>query len=184
MNPFAQLVSMLFDIYVSVILMRFFLQYFRADYYNPLSQFIIKITDPLVKPLRRIIPGLGGIDLSTLLLAWLVTVAKFLLIFLLSGGGALSNPVGFILLTLVEVLSATIGLYIFLIIIRIIISWIATGNYNPVFLVITQLTEPPLAKIRRLLPPMSGFDFSPMLLLILLFFINSSISYYLHPLLL
>ncbi|MET1257140.1 YggT family protein [Aliikangiella maris] len=184
MNPFAQLISMLFDIYVSVVLLRFFLQYFRADYYNPFSQFVVKATNIFVKPLRRIIPGFGGIDLSTLIVAWLLIVAKYVLILTISGATGEVHMAALVIFSFVEVISAAIRLYIFLVFVRVILSWIAQGNYNPFVLVITQLTEPPLARIRRLLPDAGGFDFSPMLLLIILYFINSSIDYYLRPLIL
>ncbi len=183
MNPFAQLFSMLLEIYVSIILLRFFLQYFRADFYNPLSQFVIKATDPLVKPLRKVIPGFAGIDLSTLLLAWLVTLTKFYLIQILSGM-SLANPITLMLFSLIEVFKAMVGLYIFLILVSVILSWVQTGGYNPMFAVINQLTEPVLAPIRKMLPAMGGFDLSPMIALILLYFVYSSIGYYLTPLIL
>ena len=183
MNPFAQLFEMLISIYVSIILLRFFLQYFRADYYNPLSQFIVKATDPLVKPVRRIIPGLGGLDLSTLLVAWLVIVLKYTLVIGFNGQWGQIGILPLFLFSLINLLESVVGLFIFLIIIRVIMSWVAPqGGYNPVFMVIGQLTEPMMARARNILPPMGGFDLSPMILLILLFFINSSISYYLYPL--
>ncbi|MGX5200845.1 YggT family protein [Aliikangiella sp. IMCC44632] len=181
MNPFAQLFSMLIGFYVSIILLRFLLQYFRADFYNPLSQFVIKATDPLIKPLRRVIPGFAGIDFSTLVLAWLVTCAKIFLIQLISGMG-ISNPVTALLYSLIDMLSALIGLYIILIIGNVIISWVSPGGYNPLASVIQQLTEPFLAKFRALLPPMGGLDLSPMIALALLFFLKSSLTYYLYPL--
>ncbi len=183
MNPFAQLFDILVSMYVSIVLLRFFLQYFRADYYNPLSQFIVKVTDPLVKPLRKVIPGFGGMDLSTLLLAWLILLVKFVIFSLISSQLTSAAWITLTLIALVKLLESIIGLFIFLVIIRVILSWVAPQNgYNPVFLVINQLTEPMIGKFRQLLPPMGGFDLSPMLLLILLFFINSSIKYYLYPL--
>ncbi|TQV85339.1 YggT family protein [Aliikangiella coralliicola] len=183
MNPFAQLISMLIGLYVSAILLRFFLQYFRADYYNPVSQFIIKITDPLVKPIRRVVPGFGGIDLSTLILAWLVIIVKYLFIQFISSGIGNLNIAALLLYSVINVFESAIGLYIFLIIVRAIASWfMQPGQYNPVLAIFGQLTEPLLAKVREKLPPTGGFDLSPMLVLIVLFFINSSISYYLYPL--
>ena len=181
MNPFAQLIDILVGIYITVILLRFFLQYFRADFYNPLSQFTVKATDPIVKPLRKIVPGLGGIDLSSLIAAYFVIIAKFLLISLISGAFSL-NIVYLLLMSIVELLQSILGLFMFLIIIRVILSWVAPTGYNPVLAVIGQISEPVVAKFRRLLPPMSGFDFSPMLALILIFFLQSSIIYYLNPL--
>ncbi|WP_196138669.1 YggT family protein [Aliikangiella sp. G2MR2-5] len=186
MNPFAELTEMLISLYVSVILLRFFLQYFRADYYNPMSQFVVKITDPLVKPARRIVPGYAGIDFSTLLVAWLVMLLKLIIIIAIQHG-TLSGigVIPLLLVSIIKVFEAAIGLYIFLIFVRVILSWVApAGGYNPVFAVIGQLTEPLMSKVRGMLPPMGGFDLSPMLLLIGLYFLRSAIAYYLYPLIL
>jgi YggT family protein len=182
MNPFAQLIDILIGLYVSVILLRFFLQYFRADFYNPLSQFVVKATDPLIKPLRKIIPGFAGIDMSSLVLAYLVIVAKFILIFVLSGQVSF-NVIFLLLYSIIDLMQSILKLFMFLIFVRVILSWVSPGGYNPVLAVIGQISEPVIAKFRRILPPVSGFDFAPMLALILLFFISSSINYYLSPLL-
>jgi len=181
MNPFAQLIDILIGLYITVILLRFFLQYFRADFYNPLSQFVVKATDPLVKPLRKLIPGFGGIDVSSLALAYLMILLKIILIMLLTGQASF-NIVFLLLYSVVELLQSILSLFMFLILIRIILSWVSPGGYNPVMAVIGQISEPIVAKFRRLLPPMSGFDFSPMLALILIFFLQSSLSYYIMPL--
>lgn len=181
MNPFAQLIDILVGLYITVILLRFFLQYFRADFYNPLSQFVVKATDPLVKPLRKLIPGFGGIDVSSVVLAYLMILLKIILIMLLEGQLSL-NIVFLLLYSVVELLQSILSLFMFLILIRIILSWVSPGGYNPVMAVIAQISEPVVAKFRRLLPPMSGFDFSPMLALILIFFLQSSLSYYIMPL--
>jgi YggT family protein len=182
MNPFAQLIDILVGLYITVILIRFFLQYFRADFYNPLSQFVVKATDPLIKPLRKIIPGFAGIDMSSLVLAYLITLAKFMLILMLTG--QLSFNVVFLLLySVIDLLQSILGLFMFLILIRVIMSWVSPGGYNPVMAVIGQISEPIVGKFRKLLPPMGGFDFAPMLALILLFFVNNSITYWLVPIL-
>ena len=89
MNPFAELISMVVGIYVNIVLLRFFMQYFRADFHNPLSQFVVKATDPLVKPVRKIVPGFAGLDISSLVLAWLISLASELLVAIL--GGNLAN---------------------------------------------------------------------------------------------
>ncbi|MGB0496337.1 MAG: YggT family protein [Kangiellaceae bacterium] len=179
-NPFAQLVDVLVSLYVTVILLRFFLQYFRADFYNPLSQFCVKATDPLIKPLRKIIPGYAGIDFSSLVLAYLVIVIKLLLMTFIAGQIDI-NFLLLVLISLVELLKSILHLFIFLIFIRIIMSWISPGGYNPVMAVIRQLSEPIIARFRKMLPPMSGFDFSPMIALIMIYFIINLINYYLVP---
>lgn len=180
MNPFAQLIDVLVGIYISVILLRFFLQYFRADFYNPLSQFVVKATDPLVKPLRKVIPGLGGIDVSSLLLAYLVILTKTMVLYAISGFFTL-NLIFLGLGSVVELLQSVLRLFMFLIFIRVILSWVSPGSYNPVMAVIGQISEPVISKFRRLLPPMSGFDFAPMLALILIFFLQNSLNYYIMP---
>ena len=180
MNPFAQLIDVLVSLYVSVILLRFFLQYFRADFYNPLSQFCVKATDPFIKPLRKLIPGFAGIDLSSLVLAYFVIIAKLVLMTLIAGQLNI-NPLLLILISLVELLKSVLNLFVFLIFIRIIMSWISTGGHNPIMAVIGQLSEPIIAKFRKILPPMSGFDFSPMIALILIYFTINLVNYYLVP---
>jgi len=179
-NPFEQLIDILIGLYVTVILLRFFLQYFRADFYNPLSQFTVKATDPLIKPLRKIIPGFGGIDFSSLVAAYLVILLKSIVLSLI-GSSYPFNIVFLLLFTFVELLQSILGLFMFLIIIRVILSWVAPAGYNPVLAVIGQISEPIVAKFRRLLPTMTGFDFSPMLALIVIYFLQLSINYYLIP---
>ena len=182
MNPFAAVISIILSFYTSVVLMRFFMQYFRVDYYNPIAQLIVKATDPLVKPLRKITPGFGGLDIASVLLAWLVIIVKELLILLLSASLP-SFSLGLLLFSSVfGVVLAAISLYMFLIFVRAILSWFPMqGGYNPVMMVFSQLTDPLLQRIRSLLPAMEGFDLSPMIALLGLFFIHSSITYYLMP---
>lgn len=182
MNPFAQLIDILVGLYITIILLRFFLQYFRADFYNPLSQFVVKATDPLIKPLRKMVPGFGGIDVSSLLLAYLMILLKFILIMLIAGQFSF-NIIFLLLFSVVELLQSVLQLFMFLILIRVILSWISPGTYNPIMAVIGQISEPVIAKFRQILPPMSGFDFAPMLALILIFFLQSSLNYYIMPML-
>ena len=180
MNPFAQLIDILVGLYITVILIRFFLQYFIADFYNPLSQFVVKATDPLVKPIRKMVPGFAGLDVSSLLLAYLMVLFKFILIMLLAGQVSF-NIVFLLLYSVIELLQSILRLFMFLILIRVILSWVSPGGFNPVMAVIGQISEPVIAKFRRMLPPMGGFDFAPMLALILIFFLQSSLNYYIMP---
>lgn len=181
MNPFAQLVDILVGIYITVILLRFFLQYFRADFHNPLSQFVVKATDPLIKPLRKIIPGFGGMDISSLLLAYLVLVLKLLFILAISGSNSF-NVVFICCYALVDLGQSILQLFMFIILIRVILSWVAPGGYNPILAVIGQISEPIIAKFRQMLPPMSGIDLAPMIALIAIYFLQSSLDYYIMPL--
>jgi len=181
MNPFAQVLEILIGLYITVILLRFFLQYFRADFYNPLSQFTVKATDPFVKPLRKIIPGFGGMDISSLVLAYIVVLLKILLIAAFSG--QLGFSIIFLLLySVVDLIQSILQLFMFLILIRVILSWVSPGGYSPVVAVIGQISEPVIAKFRSVLPPMGGLDLSPMIALLLIFFLQSSLNYYIMPL--
>jgi len=178
MNPFAELISIVVSFYIAIVLMRFFLQYFRADFYNPLSQFVVKATDPLIKPVRKIVPGFAGLDISSLVLAWLISLISEPLLVVLSGYSFKLN-IGLLLVAPVfKVISACFSLFILLIFIRAISSWVATGGYNPVFAVIGQLTEPLISKCRRLLPATGGFDLSPMIALLGLWFVNRLLDVY------
>ena len=182
MNPFALIIDIILSFYTSVVLLRFFMQYFRVDYYNPISQLVVKATDPLVKPLRRIIPGFGGLDMASLMLAWLVVIAHSLIIALLTGSLNQIPVVALLVLSIFGVIEKCFSLFMFLIFVRAIISWVAPANaHSPVMAIFAQLTEPFLSKIRSKLPPMQGFDLSPMIAILVLLFISSSISYYIMP---
>lgn len=170
------LLSTLFQLYIALILLRFLLQWARADFYNPLSQFIVKVTSPLLRPLRRIIPGWGGLDIACLLLAYLVTLVQVALVgahiapynFLGLLDGQLMGPISLLLVSLLDLITLAIGLYMIAIIIQAIASWISPGNYNPALALLYSLTEPLLRPARRLLPPISGLDLSPILVLLAL----------------
>ncbi len=181
MNPFAQIIDILIGIYITIILLRFFLQYFRADFYNPLSQFTVKATDPLVKPLRKVIPGFGGIDVSTMLLAYLVTLLKFIFIGLVSGQLSF-NIITLLLFCVLELIKSILMLFMFLIFIRVILSWVSPTGPNPVIAVLGQISEPIVSKFRGFMPATSGFDLAPMAATLFIFFLYSSINYWVLPL--
>lgn len=181
MNPFAELVSIIINIYIDIVLLRFFLQYFRADFYNPLSQFVVKATDPLIKPVRKVVPGLGGLDISSLVLAWLLSITSILLVQLLSGNINDFQLAQLLIYPVFMVIGGCFDLFMFLIFIRAILSWFMTGGDNPIIAVIGQLTEPLLSKCRKLLPQSSGFDFSPFIALLGLLFVSRLIDYYIFP---
>jgi YggT family protein len=170
------LLTTLFQLYIAVLLLRFLLQWAKADFYNPLSQFVVKVTTPVVRPFRRLIPGLGGWDLGTLLAAYLITVIQVVLVGthisqyqipgLLDGHSLQTLTV--ILVSLVDVFALIVSLFIIAIIIQVIGSWFNPGHYNPVTAVLHHLTEPLLRPAQRLLPPISGIDLSPLLVLLAL----------------
>lgn len=163
-NPLAFLVEVIFGLYALVVLLRFLLQWVRADFYNPVSQFIVKVTTPVLNPLRRVIPGIGGKDVASLVLAWLVTSIQLFLIFLIQGSGP--QVLGAVLLAIPEVVELLINIFLFGILIQVIISWINPGSYNPAVSVIYSLTEPLLAPARRVIPPIGGIDLSPIVVMV------------------
>ena len=161
------LIQTALSIYLLAMLLRFLLQVVRADFYNPISQFLVKITNPLVVPMRRLIPGLGGIDLASLLLAVLLQLACITAMLLLHGLGL---PNIFLLLawSLLGVSALLVNIYFFARLAMIILSWVAPGSNHPAIYLLHQITEPVMAPFRKALPPMGGMDFSPILVFILI----------------
>lgn len=164
-SPFQFLIETLFDLYIMVILLRFLLQLFRADFYNPLSQFVVRATNPVLKPLRKVIPGFAGIDISSLVFAYLVGLLKFILLFAVLAVSIPSIP-KLILISLADLLNQAVNLLFWMILLRAVMSWISPGMHNPIMAVIYQLTEPLMAPVRRIIPPMGGLDLSPLFLLL------------------
>ncbi len=163
----AYLLQTVLNLALLAILLRFLLQMVRADFYNPVSQFLARITNPLVLPVRRVIPAYRGLDLSTLLLALLLQMAAIAALLALNGLG----PPGVLTLLVWSVLGIVgllVNIYFFALLAMIILSWIAPGGRHPALLLLFQLTEPVMAPFRRMLPSMGGIDFSPILVFILI----------------
>ncbi|MDX2428052.1 MAG: YggT family protein [Xanthomonadales bacterium] len=160
------LVSTLTDLYVTAILLRLLLQWVRADFYNPLSQFLVKVTNPVLVPARRLIPSIGKLDTASVLVMLLLELLQLVIVSLLS-----QTDFGFQFLLVFAVRKLLIALlltYFVLIIARVIISWFANQSRHPLIPLIHQLTEPVLKPIKRLLPTMGGVDLSPLIALIAL----------------
>lgn len=171
MSSMSFLISTLFDLYIMVVMLRIWLQASRADFYNPFSQFIVKATQPVVAPLRRVIPSIGSIDLATILFAYILCVLKFVALVLVNSSGSFVFSADFLFLGLLSLLKAAGGLLFWVLLIRAILSWVGQGR-SPIEYVFHQLTEPMLAPIRRILPAMGGFDLSVLVLFIALQFAN------------
>jgi YggT family protein len=160
------LISTLTDLYVTAILLRLLLQWVGADFYNPLSQFLIKITNPVLVPARRVVPSIGRLDTASVVVMLLLELLQLVLINLI---GRTEFGFQFLLLFAVQKLLITLLLtYFVLIIARVIISWIASQSRHPLIPLIFQLTEPVLRPVSRLLPPIGGIDLSPLFVLIAL----------------
>ncbi|WP_312045587.1 YggT family protein [Erwinia sp.] len=164
------LVSTIINLYVKVLLLRIWMQWARCDFYNPFSQFIVKITQPVIRPMRRVIPSIGPLDTASLLLAWVLSVLLFTVMFTLQSSVFIFDPV-FLYFGLVSLVKAAGVLVFWVIIIRSLMSWISQGR-NPVDYVLIQLTEPLMAPVRRLIPAMGGIDFSAMAVILILYMLN------------
>lgn len=158
------LIRTLFGLFILVVMLRFLLGLVRADFYNPVSQFLVKVTNPVLVPLRRIIPGLGGIDVAAVLLLVGLQVLELVLVVLVSGGG-LQWP-GLLVVSVAELIDLLLKIFLFGILIQVLLSWVNPGAYNPVSALLYQLNEPLLAPARRVLPPISGIDLSPILVMV------------------
>ncbi|WP_456374653.1 YggT family protein [Thiolapillus sp.] len=159
-NPLIFLVQVLFEAYILVVLLRFFLQLTRSDFYNPLSQFIVRITSPVLVPMRRVIPGVGGMDLSALVLAWILKAVELLLVTALAGAGF--QPLLAILGAIPGLVELCINIFLYAIIIQAILSWVNPGTYNPAASLLHSFTAPVLRPIQQIIPVFGGLDLSPM----------------------
>jgi YggT family protein len=158
------LVSTITDLYVTAILLRLLLQWVRADFYNPLSQFLVKVTNPVVVPARRIIPSIGKLDTASVVVMLLLELLQLVIIGLIS---QTEFAFQFLLLFAIKKLLVTLLLtYFVLIIARVIVSWIANQARHPIIPLIFQLTEPVLRPFSKLVPPLGGVDLSPLFALI------------------
>lgn len=156
------LVQTLFSLYLGVVILRLLLQLARADFYNPISQAMVKATNPLLLPLRRVIPPLGKVDTASLVLALIVQLIAMVSILLLFGAG-LPNIATLLGWAVIGCVALTVNIYFFAIIINIILSWVAPGSHHPAAVLLYQLTEPVMQPFRKLIPPMGGIDLSPIL---------------------
>ena len=157
MNAVNFLVDTLFDMYLMIVLLRVWLQLARADFYNPFSQFIVKATQPVVAPLRRVIPGYSGLDIATILFAVVVALLKVVTVSVMMNYAF--DPVIMLISAVVIVFTSIFKLLFWVLILRAILSWVSHGQ-NPIEAVMIQLTEPLLSPIRRVLPSMGGLDLS------------------------
>ncbi len=165
------LITFASSIYITIVMVRFLLQLVRADFYNPLSQFIFKATNPLLLPLRKVVPGFFGVDIASIVLALLLQIASIELLSFVVGQGLLPIlPV--LAYSVFELLTLLLNIYMFSFIVIIIVSWIAPHGHNPAVELLKSITEPVLRPIRNVLPPMGGLDFSIMVALLLIYILK------------
>jgi YggT family protein len=168
------LLTTLFNLFTFVLLLRFFMQWLRASFQNPLAQMTIALTDFLVKPARKWVPSWKKLDLSTLVLAFIVQFLLMLFINILRGVPfAVAGPslwINMCLLAILAVLKISLDIFFYAILIQAILSWV--NPHTPISGVLETLTRPILSPLRRWVPPVNGFDFSALIALILLQMVN------------
>jgi len=148
------------SMYLFIVVLRFMLQLARADFYNPISQFAIKATNPVLIPIRRVVPGMFGIDLASIALALIVHYAVIQLSALVLGAGII-NPISVLIWALIGLLALTANLFFWGLLIMVICSWVAPQSQHPALMLLRQLVEPIMAPIRKIIPDMGGMDISP-----------------------
>ncbi len=164
-NAVEFLVNTLFGLYIVAVLLRLLLGWVRADFYNPISITLVKVTNPLLIPLRRLIPGYAGFDWSSAILLFLLQFLELNLICILKG--APHHLPGMFLWSLAELLALTVNVFLFSVIIEALLSWINPGQ-NPLERIVSRLNYPILSPVRRRLPTLPGLDFSPLVVILVL----------------
>ncbi len=160
------LVQTVFGLYILAVMLRLILQVARADFYNPVSQFLVKATNPPLVPMRRMIPGVMGIDVAAIVLMLILKAIEIFLITLMSGVSL--SIMGLIVFSIADLLELLLNVFFFTILIQVILSWVNPGGHNPAVALLYGINEPLLSRARRLIPPISGFDLSPIVVMITL----------------
>lgn len=165
-NPLEFLVTTLFGLYILAVMLRFLLGLVRADFYNPVSQFLVRITNPPLVPMRKVIPTVGKFDTSAVVLMLVLQLLSVLIVVALRGVSV--SIVTLLAFTVGELIMLLLNVFLFAIIVQVVLSWISPGTYSPVNSILYSLTNPVLEPFRRLIPPLSGIDLSPLFALIAL----------------
>ena len=177
-SPLMLVINTLFDLYILLVLLRFLLQMLRADFLNPVSQFIVKLTAHPLRLLRRIIPSVSGQDTAAIVFCMILIYGKFLLLRLLSIpvvqiGGVMApiggvSYAGLLVFSIADLIALILTVFLVAVIIQVILSWVSPGQYNPVIGLVQKLSDPVLKPIRRLIPSLGGLDLSPLFATLLL----------------
>jgi YggT family protein len=158
---FTFIIETLLSLALFVVMARLLLQWTRADFRNPLCQAVVRITNPLILPLRRVLPPIGKLDTASVVAVLLVATVDVACIFALSGSG-IPGPITWIHVVLTEIARTLLWTYLYAIFLYAILGLIAPGGYSPLQSLLATLCEPVLRPIRRLIPAMAGLDLSPM----------------------
>lgn len=167
------------NLYALVVALRFVMQVVRADYYNPVAQFVVKATDPLLLPLRRVIPSIRRYDTASLLLCFGVLLVKLILFKLASLGyvpaigrslPVAGVPVALLaIVAVIDLIHLMFNIFIYACVIQAILSWFPGASGNPAQSLLSSITRPVIEPVRRFVPPMGGFDLSMLVVIIGLF---------------
>jgi len=165
-DPIIFLIDTLFSLYILAVLLRFLLQWCGADFYNPISQFLVKVTHPPLKILRRFVPSIGKIDTSSLVLVLSLQMLSDFSILLLKG--VTINIGALTILSITQLISLLINVLVFAVFARALLSWLNPGTFNAAASILATLTEPLLELCRKVIPSLGGIDLSPLAALLLL----------------
>ncbi len=169
-NALIFLIETVFGLFVIALLLRFYMQWARAPYRNPLSDFLQALTDFMVRPARRVVPGLWGLDLATFTLAWLLQLAEIFIVMQLRGYPPAADPglafVWFLLLALVVLIKVSLYIVMLTIFLQVVLSWVSP--HSPVMPLVNSLTRPALRAFQRRIPPIGSVDLSPLFALIVI----------------
>ncbi|MEE9492141.1 MAG: YggT family protein [Gammaproteobacteria bacterium] len=163
-NPLILLLEVGLGLYIMTFMLRYLLAMIHADFYNPVSQFLVKVTDPLLVPARRFIPSFGKIDSASIVIMLSLQILMIFLVYSLRGTAP--SIIGIVIRSIADLLELFLNIFLYSILIQVIISWINPGNYNPVTSLLSSLTEPLLRPARQLIKPIGGMDLSPMAVMI------------------
>ena len=168
-NALSYLIGTLIDLYVAAVLLRLLLQMVRADFYNPLCQFLMKVTNPVLLPMRRVIPSIGRLDTASVIL---MLVLEILGVWIISRiGSTAMNLQQIVAFSAIKLIMTLLMTYFFLIIASVILSWVGQRMRHPIIPLVYQLTEPVLKPFRKFIPPIAGIDLSPLIALIAIRFL-------------
>jgi len=169
-NALIYLINVVFGLFSVALLLRFYLQWVKAPHRNPLSDFLRALTDFMVRPARRVIPGLWGLDLATLVVAWLVQLLELFIVYQILGYNAGPEAgvvfVAFLLLAIVVLVRITLYILMVAVIVQVVLSWL--GSYSPLSPLLNSMTRPFLRVFQRRIPPIGNVDLSPLFVLVVI----------------
>lgn len=175
-DPLALILRTLGDLYIFILTFRFLLQLARADYYNPISQSVVRLTAVPLAPLQRLLPKIGRMDISPLVLAFVLKFGLSMALIAMHQGGIQVDIITLLVVTAASLLNSVLTLYFWAVLASVIISWVAPGSYHPAPQIIQQLTEPLFKLAQKVIPPLGGLDLSPILIFLAIQIIQAQLA--------